>query len=269
MADYLYHLRTRYWNDVKPPRDALPDLSHPLAQGLVGDWNMSEGEGLLAFDRAGTVRGSPNHGTLVNGPTWVGDRGGATEYVHTNTEHIALPAGTFGVGADNRTTVVWFYTLTTGTGTLLAQGANLAGQRWKIIAEPDALALRVSSGSRTWTATGMENAWHQIAVVLDGTSTTDTIGYMDGQALAIASTSARTLNIGAADARIGGDASQSEYLSGFIGQVLQYNVALAADDIAQLFSEPYAYYPRPRRSWYTSVSAVGVYPIFGGRHVIR
>ena len=84
--------RRRYWNDVKPPRDALPDLEHRLAQGLVGDWNMSEGEGLMAFDRAGMVRGSPTHGTLVNGPTWVaGDRGGTILAFDGATNYVQVP----------------------------------------------------------------------------------------------------------------------------------------------------------------------------------
>jgi hypothetical protein len=53
----------------KPPFGAALIPDHPLNRGLVGCWLFNEGGGNTAFD----LSGNGNHGTLTNGPAWVGD----------------------------------------------------------------------------------------------------------------------------------------------------------------------------------------------------
>lgn len=50
----------------KPPLGAQLNRSHPLAQGLVGCWLLSENGGNRALSATGA-----NNGTLLDGPTWV------------------------------------------------------------------------------------------------------------------------------------------------------------------------------------------------------
>ena len=53
-----------------PPR---LQRGHPLARGLVGAWEFTEGSGLMAYDSSGYG----NHGTLENGAAWSGGRAGS------------------------------------------------------------------------------------------------------------------------------------------------------------------------------------------------
>ena len=268
MADSLYHLRTRYWNDVKPPRDALPDLEHRLAQGLIADWNMTEGEGLLAFDRSG--RG--NHGTLENGPTWVaGDKGGAALEFDGAGDNVNLGNIPIVEGFSELTIVARIRPdfATTEASNRFICDKSLRPRLYFYAAADDfdfQLATESGTGSaRTAGLTWTPGTWHQIVARYDGAKVSiwwDSVFKNEGPATGLVTAISANFRIGSAQ-------NQSTPWLGAIDQVAIRNAALTADDIAQLFSEPYAYYPRPRRFWYTSTAAVGVYPIIGGDHVIQ
>ena len=261
----------RYYNAEKPPRDALPDLSHPLAQGLVGDWNMSEGEELLAFDRAGTVRGSPNHGTLVNGPTWTaGDKGGAALEFDGGDDIVQLASPPV---TDYPLTLSAWIVPVADTWALSICDASSTKRYWAIRGQVGTgfqynFRFDNDSGLQFAITAGTPVAGTLYHIVGLSRASDDHELYVNGVSLGTKSTSAPAVGIDRA--AIGALWRESVvYGTGRVEAASIYNVALTADDIAQLFSEPYVCYPRARRYWYTSVSAVGVYPIFGGRHVIR
>ena len=61
---------------------------HPLVRGLVAAWTFHEGSGPTARD----LSGRQNHGTLANGPAWVGgERGSAISFDGSN-DRINIPA---------------------------------------------------------------------------------------------------------------------------------------------------------------------------------
>lgn len=75
------------WRRKPPPGTPLRIDKHWSVDGLVAYWMLNESGGLIARDA--TPYG--NHGTLVNGPQWVGGKfGSAIDFPGTN-EYVALP----------------------------------------------------------------------------------------------------------------------------------------------------------------------------------
>jgi Concanavalin A-like lectin/glucanases superfamily len=93
---------------IKPTMPRL-QRGHPLARGLVGAWELTEGSGRTAYDSSGYG----NHGTLTGFPTWVGGRSGSVLSFNGTTDYVSIKRTI----SDDFTLSVWFNTSSSaGTG---------------------------------------------------------------------------------------------------------------------------------------------------------
>ena len=100
-------------------------------------------------------------------------------------------------------------------------------------------------------AAAIDGEWVHLALVYNGA---DLRLYRDAVLQADIDTTAGTIdtaNYVAYD--IARHPTGSGYCEAAIDTLAIYDRGITPDDIAQLFSEPWAYYPRSRRYWYTSV----------------
>lgn len=191
-------------------------------------------------------------GTLVNAPTFNAQRGFT---LNGTTQCITLPDVT-GVTdftqANNYTIEAWVYINSTQNDTGTAD--NEIVEKWNSANEaayPYVLRYNRALGNQVWFAAyngtsnpilnmnTTTNAWHQYVGVFDHTNKLLS-GYLDGvfstsTALNIGGTisNSSTLNIGRRANNAGGG---SNYLTGQIGIVRIYSVALTAAEIAQNFA---------------------------------
>lgn len=71
----------------KPPLFSRPIFGHPLNNGLVADWQMNEGAGLIIQDYSGNSR----NGILVNNPTWaVAKNGTSIKFDSASQQYISI-----------------------------------------------------------------------------------------------------------------------------------------------------------------------------------
>jgi len=85
-------------------KPTIPRLQrgHPLARGLVGAWEFTEGSGPTAYDSSGYG----NHGTLAGPPTWVGGRAGSALSFNGTTNYVSVKRNI----SDDFTLSCWFKT---------------------------------------------------------------------------------------------------------------------------------------------------------------
>src|SRR6266536_5127219 len=139
----LYHFTLRV--DQSPETNSLADIGyHYVAfdpeDGLVGWWKLDDGTGTNALDSSGLG----NHGTLLNGPTWVsGILGGALSFDGSN-DYVEVPYS----ASLNITSAVTL-------SAWISQDALVAGNKEIIFKGADALntSSRVNYGLRA-TASG-------------------------------------------------------------------------------------------------------------------
>ena len=207
------------------------EAKKPSVEGLVSWWKFDEGQGNVALDSVGG-----NHGTLVNGPTWVDGKygkalsfDGVNDYVETaQTVSLALTT--------SASIAVWFKTTAAAYQEIVRQ----------IGTSDNGIELRVSSSHKadvsvylgSWREIIDTNGpnvndgnWHHIVGVVDGTTVKL---YRDGNFI-ISATGTNNLNTGNAKVVIGRHPLYPDYFNGLIDDVQIYNRALSADEIAQIY----------------------------------
>jgi len=254
---------------MKPGLGAELDFGHPLAQGLVGCWLMNEGSG----NKVNDLSGYANHGTLVNGPTWVaGDRGGlaanfpaaaTTSYIDGGaSEGLEIVAG------QSMTIIASVYprVVSTGSHHIVNRIDPAANDRRNYALRIEATGIlgfhyrNVTNTAWNIWKTGavcVANAWQQLAVSYTMGTGATLRTYRNGQNVAGSWTTGTgneaPYTTGAQNIAIGLIVHTAiEPFNGLVDTVAIYNRALSATEIAELYSQPFAYYPRPRRFWYTT-----------------
>lgn len=163
---------------LKPRIFRKPQLTHPLARGLVGYWLHNEGSGLITND----LSGNGNYG-FVSGATWVGEGldfvGGSSQFVGDTQELIPF-------GTEQQTTLgAWMRTTIDGsTIAVLAMANTGSSNDWRALLIASGGFARASSrfNLAQANATGSTNIadgkWH----FLVATFTTNTLRqiYVDG-----------------------------------------------------------------------------------------
>ena len=245
---------SRAWPpNQKPPLGCEVDWSHPLRQGMAGWWLFNERSGPTVYD----ISGNGNHGTLA-GPTWQpGPDGAALDFDGTD-DYIPVGAadgsGSLNVTGDQLSFAVRAWVrgvlnndvmLAKVPDTTWRPGYGIwystAGNRWKGFA-----------GSNGYLTSAVFadvplSTWVHLCVVYNGASIT---AYRDGRAV---TPIAQSGNIGAVakPLEIGRGASNNYNFNGLLSDVVVYNRALSADEVAWLAAEPYAGVrgPGPRYWW--------------------
>ena len=219
---------------LKPRIFRKPQLTHPLARGLVGYWLHNEGSGLITND----LSGNGNYGTIT-GATWAGDK---LSFDGVG-DRIEIP-NSAGFSATNSITVIATIMRTSDDYTV--HRGIVAGDTF-----PSSFILKINqtTGFLNWfvdTSTGnMEiinaaiplNTKITIAVTYDGVKGEM---YRNGVSDNMPDTQAGTIDQYAVDVQIGAwRTASNEFFIGHIYDVKIYNRALSAGEILRLFRDPY------------------------------
>ena len=233
---------------TKPPAGTQINPLHPLSRGLVGCWLFNEGAGSLAND----ISGNKNHGRLKNmapnvqGSGWGGSKfGGSLDY-DGDDDYVDVWNGGSLV-SDEGSFIAWmkFNDIDSNEGiirfeedvwenyfTIYRYNTNRLRLRMEEnnIVLADILSPHGSIG---------DTLWHQIVITQDGNQLRM---YIDGinQSITVLSgadftkwTSYLTLN----SVRLG--YGTGNYLTGSFNSALLYNRALSADEVKQLYENPF------------------------------
>lgn len=233
------------------PVGARINRAHNLSAGLVGAWPLNEGGGLKAFDAA-----NHNHGTLTNA-TFAQRQMGSAFAGNGTSGYIALGTTTSLNLAGEMSLSAWINTNTIAVATKqVLCNTNGAGNlvQWNIEINRTAAKVSMLANSAAVALTGATslviNKWYHITGTRKGSTGnwTYTIyinGVQDAQATGV------TGNPDAHQVDAIGDIANSggQWFNGYIKHALIYNRALSAQEVRQLYADPYSMYYQPNRKW--------------------
>jgi len=230
------------WNNPgqKPWLGQQVDRSHPCAKGLVACWLMNEGTGNQIQD----LSGNRNNGILTNDVWWVAGKFGSALDFEGTTDHVNCGnSSLFDFNAtDGFSVSCWFKADTvSGDHTVVGKAASA----WFLNVWNDDIQFRIeTSGDAIDTYNVGTNAfqvekWYHLVGVAKGTTAW---AYVNG-VLAASGVGSGTYNTDAASpVLIGANTITGQYdFDGIIDNVLIYNRALSATEIALLYREPFCF----------------------------
>lgn len=213
------------------------DPGHAINASCVGWWPMTEGSGTVASD----ISGTGNHGAFSGGVSW------ATTYA--SGSNLAFD------GVDGELVFTHNSTLAiTGDMTLVAW-VNYAAWDWHMLftktssstAGPFMAYVNASRGTIEFhrgngtldayvesTTPGPLSTWHCVAVTMSGTAVTH---YLNGASNGTGTLST-TIGDGGNDMRFG-NRPDGFWLTGEAANIRLFSRALAASEIAALYSDPF------------------------------
>ena len=214
----------------KPYLGTQLNLSHPLAQGLVGCWLMNEGAGNKAFD----LSGNKNSGTFINSPVWAANGLSLIPNQYVNMGDIST------LKVAKITLAVMLCSSVTGNYQDVAGNNYYDGNAgYKIAITPTGVMYFTVMKTSANGLTIPSNQWCL------GVGTYDKINikfYFNGlliQSVPYTTTPAYD----ATQFKIG--LSYSDFFNGKIAFVYVYDRALSAQEIAQLYVTPYCIFDEP------------------------
>ena len=250
MANIAVKYQSRWLQ--KPPLGVQINRAHPLARGLVGCWLFNEGGGDKVYD----LSGYNNHGTL-NGMAfpatttsgWNPGRDGiglafdgTDDYIDCGndaslniTDAITIEVWVLIAGWNRWMRIVDYFTNDSEQGWFLS--------RENINNKIEFRLQNIVASSSLVTGTLNIGQWYNIVGVYDKADSIAKI-YVDGLEVN-SKTPSGTLTYAGVDnlgigARLQGEGTPPfEYFNGQIDEVRIYNRALSADEIQQLYIEPY------------------------------
>lgn len=224
----------------KPIRGTLLNKLHPLAKGLVLNQIFNEGTGTKTFDGSGLQ----NHGTMHNCAWSLRgiDFNGTSSFINCgNDASLQFGTGDFSIGAWVKTTMVGtgyqsivdrgvYFSPYTGYGIEVNEG-KIVLTTWENNMHSRAISIQLVN----------DDAWHYVVGIRQGTSQSIYIdGELDKNQTGITLRNInvqQNLTMGATLKTTGGF-----YFDGTIDEVRIFNRALSADEIWQLYTEPYCMY---------------------------
>lgn len=252
-------MSNRFHYISQPPLGAVINPSHHLSQGLVGMWLMNEGGGLSATD----LSVSHNTGTLTGGPTWGPGRvgvvlkfDGVNDYVVANNNtsitstkiSITLWVKFNALGVLN-SRMVDLRDGSNGVQILFEGGSGKFGTKHS--------QFEAGSNATVWN-TPVIGTLYNVVAVWDSVANTTNF-YING----VAQTGAANFNVGngnqANKIYLGtrGDQFATTWLDGFLDNIRVYNRALSANEVQQLFVNPYVNFLMPKRRMLIGAVVVG------------
>ncbi len=226
---------------MKPPLGTPLEAAHPLAKGLVGCWLQNEGSGNIVQD----LSGNGNTATLMNDAHFVPgkfgsavDFDGTGDYVTTTidvgtTMYVSLWVK---INADTGNKVIFTWQNSTSQTLIMWTG------RWDLIGTGfDIFPV---------SPTPVLGQWHHVVAGFE--AGVAAYLYVDGVEIGKDTTIGTPATV--ANFRWGG--TNTAGIDGQIDHILLYNRVLTADEVAQLYREPFAIVRRePYELW--SPAAVG------------
>lgn len=230
-------------------RSASESAYPNLWKGLVGAWAPFLGPtGLTLHD----VSGRYNHGTLTNGPTWVGSPGGGALSFDGSNDYVTITE-TFGASTAQPLSVLWRSRCRIANPTaegifyIPGNGAKFYGYHWDIDGQ-NGLWVRARGVIRELDGDIVQGDWHDFAAVWDSS---DLTLYLDGIPQS-ASGDGGSDPIGSSTTL--GRAHESFYGAIDLEYTLIYSRALTPNEIQHLYVDPYCWV-RPRsRIWAAEVA---------------
>ena len=248
--------------EMKPLLGAQINWAHPLAQGLVGFWPMSENGGDKIYD----LSGNGNVGTLQNmafpsttSSGWNPGRDGPILAFDGSDDGVEVADNAkFDFQYTNAFAVcVWFKTTTSGWWGMVTKfipSGNYTGWLALQHATNDRLALQLINDTspervidvRT-AASYNDGLWHHASFIYDGSGLASGADiYVDG----IIDRVTDTDNLGGNtilnnESMFIGRRNDSVFGAGFISDVRIYNRALSAAEVQQLYTDSYAMFRFP------------------------
>ena len=251
---------------LKPKLFRKPRKGHWATKGLVGLWLFNEGSGNKVFD----LSGNGQTGTITGASWGSGQLGSILDFGTSGDTYYAQSAKNIGIsGSANRTLIVRFRTTDTTNAMYMAGWGTDAGslQEFTILrdandATNDVVRIAINGGNRLWdwpTSDFANGNWHTIAVVLNGTNTSDIIGYGEGVPLTISSTNDQTLNTLNNQFMVGAfPVGLKNPFAGGISYVIIYDRDLSASENALLHREPFCMFERDPIELWVGATSVGV-----------
>jgi len=241
---------------MKPPPSARLITGHPLAKGLVGCWLMNEGGGEKVFD----LSGNGNTGSLINDTHFVpGKFGPALEfdgdgdYVEDADFAFVNPPFTLIAWVKNPNLGTNHYDSIVSKGSVINSDSNFDfGLR--DLSGKNVPYLYWKNGSTLYGAEDTEDAGAEWVFLVG------TVNSSYDMELFVNANSVKTdgSNLAPTDGshalRIGNSFNSAGDFNGTIDEVMIFNRALSASEIAQLYINPFAMFARRARPELTYVS---------------
>jgi len=233
---------------LKPRQFRKPNLSHPLARGLVGYWLMNEGAGNKVFD----LSGNGNTGSLVADTHFVPGKFGLALDFDGKGDYVALSNT---IPAQAGTIVAWIKVDKEDNCSVAGIGGVSYSEALLIYDSFD--RFYIGDGDNThvfWIyPDGTFNEWRQVVAVCDGINA---YGYIDGVSLGAGQAFANFTGI----ERLAGGYAYD--FGGQIDHAMIFSRALSASEITQLYREPFCTFDRdPIELWSAATLGAGAPPV--------
>ena len=256
----------------KPVSGASLSLGHPLAQGLVGFWLLTEGDGDEVYD----LSGNANIGKLTNmafpGTTisgWTPGMDGSSLAFDYIDDYVDCGNGpSLQIGGAGKSFSLSTWTKRAGTSWNYVIGQGVGGQNTGLHfgyqATHEFLFAFYADDLHTADLYPDMNEWHHWVGTYDGNTNARKI-YRDG--VEVASDIAADDFLGSGTLYIGCRFDRIRYYHGLISEVRIYDRELAAIEVQQLYSDPYVMFVAPLLP---SLAVLGTYSGRGiGRGIAR
>jgi len=221
--------------------------------GLVGYWRLDEGVGTIAFDSSG----NNNHGTLVNGPSWVNGKYGKALNFDGIDDYASIPDSP-SLRVQSFTLAAWIYVTKRpyehgsrhsaiinkllfnimGTGTkgykLQFEDPTSTNDNL-VISIGDNIAQRYLVTYNSINDLTL-NQWHFIVGTWDGSKACI---YIDGELKASANTDTYTIVHDSMPLALGTEVTsgvKDVWFNGIIDEAMVYNRALSAEEVKALYT---------------------------------
>jgi len=224
---------------TKPLPGVMDDPLHPLSKGCICHLLFNEGAGELAYD----VSGHGNHGALKNmlpnvqGSKWQGSKfGGGLSFDGANDYGDLGPTYDF----DNRNTTVsvWVKSSSNSNDMRIVVGNSNYSYRWALVMHNGHIIMSYNDGlNHFWDTANQfnDNKWHNIVGLRNSESP---LIYVDS----ILQTNKGSLNTNfslSGNAKIGAKMASTYLFNGSIDNIRIYNRTLRAEEIKQLYHDPF------------------------------
>jgi len=241
---------------AKPLPGIMLDPLHPLSKGLVGFWLFNEGSGDLAYD----ISGYGNPGTLKNmlpntqGSKWQGSRFGGGLAFDGTDDYVNIPDSNIWDLTGDYTITIWLKRASFDiTVSEIAIGRMTSDSTWwhtpysvafeADVGDRDKPVFSIQQSAGAWECVYSNEAitdmnWHYIVGIKEGAYLRI---YVDG-------TLRNSANVGTGDPYltntpllIGAAYTSGSYgfFNGTIDEVGIYHRALSAEEIKQLYRDPF------------------------------
>lgn len=219
----------------------------PENRGLVGYWNLNEGNGTKALD----LSGSRNHGTLTSGPVWVNGRLGKALSFDGSSNYVDLGLGKIGPQLNGATSVTissWIYprdstdgrihniVIDYSSGALTGATMGWASGSWRV----GGRSITADAFQSTTTTVPL-NQWTHIVGIINYSGDNITI-YKNGvQVTSTAATFGQNSWTQGTPQAVGNDmlgayvSLTTEYFNGLADEIRVYNRALSAQEVKTLY----------------------------------